>query len=92
MLSESSAPEKSNSRSLLLSEGESRGVQYLTPGEAGEVAIGGREGSTDGRLSADQIAVMIRRGPAGLGTTSTSGRFGWRLVASASWTISLISL
>ncbi len=42
-------------------------------GLRGEVAMGAKKGSTMGLVTAVCRAVRIRRGPAGLGTTMTSG-------------------
>lgn len=49
------------------------GEREWMPGLIGEVAIGTKNGSTIGFVIAVCSAVKNRRGPAGLGTTMTSG-------------------
>ena len=53
---------------------ERKGDMGWKLGLTGEVAMGAKKGSTMGFVTAVCNAVRMRRGPAGLGTTITSGR------------------
>ena len=50
-----------------------KGDMVCKPGLMGEVAVGMKNGSTTGRVTAVCSAVRNRRGPAGFGMTITSG-------------------